>query len=96
MTSADKPSVDTGNDDDIELNNELAKLTIKELENEIYYHRELLIRSVEGRRIDLLTITSFNGIQAEREERLVNLFPINETLRSNKFKGKKVTTLNIV
>lgn len=43
--------------------------------NEIYYHRELLICSVEGRRVDLLTITSFHGIQEEQEERLLTLFP---------------------
>lgn len=73
------------------LHNEYANLTKKELENEIYYHRELLIRSVEGRRIDLLTITSFGGIQEDREERIPNIFPDSKTLRCNVFKGKKVS-----
>lgn len=57
--------------------------------NDIYYHRELLTQSVEMRRVDLLTISSFHGIQQERERRLTNLF--NEvTQRSHTFKDKKI------
>lgn len=36
----------------------------------IYYHRELLARSVEGRRIELLTISSREGMSAEPERGL--------------------------
>lgn len=61
-----------------------------ELQSEIYYHRELLTHSLEGRNIDLLTITSFHGIQLKREQRLPNLFPDTTTVRCNTFKNKKV------
>lgn len=67
-----------------------ARKSQTELENDIYYHRELLINSIENRNIDLLTITSFCGISAEREERLVNLFPNKQTERCLMFKNKKV------
>lgn len=58
--------------------------------NEIYYHRELLICSVEGRRVDLLTISSFHGIQEEQEERLSTLFPETDKMRCQTFENKKV------
>ncbi|XP_059056677.1 cytosolic carboxypeptidase-like protein 5 [Achroia grisella] len=57
--------------------------------DEIYYCRECLIYSLEGRRVDLLTITSHHGITTEREERLKNLFPDNQE-RPFKFLNKKV------
>jgi hypothetical protein len=41
----------------------------------IYYHRELLIRSRDGRRVDLVTITSVDGRSEDREELLPGLFP---------------------
>ena len=42
----------------------------------IYYRRDLLIKSVEGRRIDLLTISSFNQDSGSCEERVHDsLFP---------------------
>lgn len=63
--------------------------------NNVYYHRELLINSVEGRRIDLLTISSFHGIQHETEPRLSNLFPNENEERSHLFKDKKVTYFGI-
>lgn len=58
--------------------------------DEIYYHRELLIRSYEGRRVDLLTISSFHGITDKREERIQSLFPEFLTPRCHAFKDKKV------
>ncbi|XP_052749230.1 cytosolic carboxypeptidase-like protein 5 isoform X2 [Galleria mellonella] len=57
--------------------------------DEIYYCRECLIYSLEGRRVDLLTITSHHGITTDREERLKNLFPDNQE-RPFKFLNKKV------
>lgn len=61
-----------------------------ELENDIYYRREMLTNSLEGRRVDLLTITSFHSIQNEREYRFSDLFPESSTQRCNMFKNKKV------
>lgn len=58
-------------------------------QDDIYYVRECLIYSLEGRRVDLLTITSHHGITSEREERLKNLFPDNQE-RPHKFVNKKV------
>lgn len=43
--------------------------------DDVYYHRECAIRSLEGRRLDLLTVTSRHGITTEREDRLANMFP---------------------
>ncbi|XP_045493803.1 cytosolic carboxypeptidase-like protein 5 isoform X3 [Colias croceus] len=57
--------------------------------DDIYYYRECLIYSLEGRRVDLLTITSHHGITTEREDRLKNLFPDNQE-RPFKFQNKKV------
>lgn len=62
----------------------------EEIENDIYYHRELLINSIEGRRIDLLTITSFHNIQKEHEYNFPDLFPDQMSKRCKKFKNKKV------
>jgi Zinc carboxypeptidase len=68
-----------------------TKKSLDPLDTEIYYHRELLIRSYEGLRVDLLTITSFHGIQSDREENIEHLFPDNlETPRCHKFKDKKI------
>lgn len=70
--------------------NLLNSMPINELETEVYFHRELLIKSVEGRRIDLLTITSFNGIRPETEYRFGDLFPDQNISRCHLFKEKKV------
>ncbi|XP_053688151.1 uncharacterized protein LOC128737518 isoform X2 [Sabethes cyaneus] len=61
-----------------------------DLRDDIYYYRELLTHSVERRRIELLTISSFHGIQTTREERLRNLFPEDKTPRCHTFKNKKI------
>lgn len=71
--------------------NKLAKMSPHDIYNQIYFHRELLIKSVEGRNVDLLTITSFHGIQSKTEDRLANLFPDLNTRRSHVFKDKKVS-----
>ncbi|KAL7047706.1 hypothetical protein ACKWTF_003085 [Chironomus riparius] len=65
-------------------------VNVDDLKNDIYYCRELLINTVEQRRVDILTITSFDGIEDDREDRLKNLFPDTSTLRSHKFKNKKI------
>ena len=61
--------------------------------NQIYYHRECACYSLEGRRIDLITITSCQGMSDAREERLTNLFPLAEE-RPHKFPTKKVIFLS--
>lgn len=63
---------------------------MENLATEIYYHREFLIKSLEGRRIDLLTISSFHDILPEREERLNDLFMDENIPRCHKFKNKKI------
>lgn len=72
----------------------LARMSRSELESEIYYHRELLVRSVEERRCDLVTVTSFLGVQLEREPRLPALFPDTQTVRCNVFAGKPVVFIS--
>ncbi|XP_065338340.1 cytosolic carboxypeptidase-like protein 5 isoform X1 [Cloeon dipterum] len=58
--------------------------------NTVYYHRECVVRSMEHRRVDLLTVTSHHGISEELEPRLRFLFPETNVPRPNKFVGKKV------
>ncbi|XP_048517280.1 cytosolic carboxypeptidase-like protein 5 isoform X3 [Dendroctonus ponderosae] len=59
-------------------------------EDDIYYVRETACLSLEGRNIDLITLTSYHGITMEREDRLKNLFPSKNVPRPHKFIGKKV------
>lgn len=56
----------------------------------VYYHRELLCNSLDGNRVDLLTVTNCSGMQEEREPRLPKLFPDASTPRAHCFPGKKV------
>ncbi|XP_051161461.1 cytosolic carboxypeptidase-like protein 5 isoform X2 [Leptopilina boulardi] len=67
----------------------LSRRTIVSVDD-IYYHRECVIKSLEGRRLELLTISSYQNISMEREDRLMNLFPEKNELRPFKFKNKKV------
>ncbi len=66
----------------------------------IYFHRELACRSCQGRRVDLLTVTSVSGVLPEREESLGGLFPVSQggegatSTRPFKFEGKKVVFLS--
>ena len=67
-----------------------VRTRIDQVKDDIYYYRELLITSYEQRRIDLITITSFHGIEDKREERLKNLFPDYSKPRCHTFKDKKI------
>lgn len=59
--------------------------------NDIYYHRELLTQSLKGLRVDLITVSSYEGILDEKEQRLPNMFPDYKIERSRKFVGKRVS-----
>ncbi|CAO1366248.1 unnamed protein product [Diamesa serratosioi] len=61
-----------------------------EVKDDVYYYRELLINSYEDRRVDLVTITNFHGIEEKREDRMKNLFPDQTKLRCHSFRDKKV------
>ncbi|XP_076016222.1 cytosolic carboxypeptidase-like protein 5 isoform X2 [Genypterus blacodes] len=60
----------------------------------VYYHRELLCTSLDGNRVDLLTVTNCSGMQEEREPRLAKLFPDTSTPRPHRFPGKRVFFLS--
>ncbi|KAM9316913.1 cytosolic carboxypeptidase-like protein 5 [Gastrophryne carolinensis] len=60
----------------------------------IYYHRELLCHSLDGLRVDLLTITSCHGMMEEREPQLDKLFPDRSIPRPYRFSGKRVFFLS--
>lgn len=62
----------------------------------LYIFRELLCHSLEGRRVDLITLTSWEGVTEEREWRLPNLFPDTATERCHIFKNKKVCTVHTI
>ncbi|XP_039283758.1 cytosolic carboxypeptidase-like protein 5 [Nilaparvata lugens] len=62
--------------------------------DDIYYHRETVCHSLEGRKIDLLTISSYHGISDTREPKLPNLFPDANALRPFQFPDKKVVFLS--
>ncbi|XP_011146062.1 cytosolic carboxypeptidase-like protein 5 isoform X2 [Harpegnathos saltator] len=58
--------------------------------DDVYYHRECAIKSLEGRRLDVLTVSSYRNISMEREDRLNNMFPEKNEERPYKFRNKKV------
>ncbi|KAG9347683.1 hypothetical protein JZ751_005256 [Albula glossodonta] len=60
----------------------------------VYYHREPLCLSLDGHRVDLITVTSCHGMMEEREPRLDKLFPENHTPRPHRFAGKRVFFLS--
>lgn len=62
----------------------------------IYYHRDLLCHSVEGRRVDLLTVSSHHGITEEENSRLEGLFPDETVQQARKFTGKKVSSEGVL
>ncbi|XP_077408066.1 cytosolic carboxypeptidase-like protein 5 [Vanacampus margaritifer] len=61
---------------------------------EVYYQRELVCRSLDGNRVDLLTVTNCSGMRDEREPRLPHLFPSDDTPRPHCFDNKKVFFLS--
>ncbi|GLV44189.1 uncharacterized protein CBL_12515 [Carabus blaptoides fortunei] len=58
--------------------------------DDIYYVRECVCKSLENRRVDLITISSYYNITTERETRLQHLFPEASMDRPFKFNNKKV------
>ncbi|XP_064196723.1 cytosolic carboxypeptidase-like protein 5 isoform X2 [Anguilla rostrata] len=60
----------------------------------VYYHREALCLSLDGRRVDLVTVTSCHGMLEEREPRLDRLFPESHAPRPHRFAGKRVFFLS--
>ncbi|KAF7231352.1 cytosolic carboxypeptidase-like protein 5 isoform X2 [Nothobranchius furzeri] len=60
----------------------------------VYYHRELLCHSLDGNRVDLLTVTNCSGMQGDREARLPKLFPETNTPRPHRFTNKRVFFLS--
>lgn len=71
-----------------------AQLSPSSAPSTVYYHRELLCRSLDGNRVDLLTVTNCSGMQDEREARLPKLFPDTDTPRPHRFPGKRVFFLS--
>jgi len=69
------------------------KIYLENNETDVYFYRETIVKSLENRSVDLLTISSFKGISEERECRLFGLFP-EEKPRSYVFKNKKVFKYN--
>ena len=61
----------------------------------IYFNRELVIQSLEGRRLDLVTISGMNNILKAKEPTLSNLFPDQDgSRRPHKFSNKKTVFLS--
>jgi hypothetical protein len=64
----------------------------------MYYKRELLTRSCDGRRVDLITVSSVDGIAPNDHEPLLSgLFPDNErdlSRRSHVFPSKEVVFIS--
>uniref|UniRef100_UPI0037E94700 cytosolic carboxypeptidase-like protein 5 n=1 Tax=Semicossyphus pulcher TaxID=241346 RepID=UPI0037E94700 len=71
-----------------------AQLSPSSAPGTVYYHRELLCDSLDGNRVDLLTVTNCSGMQEEREPRLPKLFPDTNTPRPHRFPGKRVFFLS--
>ncbi|KAM8726173.1 cytosolic carboxypeptidase-like protein 5 isoform 3-T4 [Acanthopagrus schlegelii] len=71
-----------------------AQLSPSSALDSVYYHRELLCNSLDGNRVDLLTVTNCSGMQEEREPRLPKLFPDTNTPRAHRFPGKRVFFLS--
>jgi len=52
---------------------------MKRLENSMtYMHREVLCHSVEGREMEIITLSSYKGITDDREPHIENCLPLGE------------------
>ncbi|XP_078029806.1 cytosolic carboxypeptidase-like protein 5 isoform X2 [Epinephelus lanceolatus] len=71
-----------------------AQLSPSSTPGSVYYHRELLCHSLDGNRVDLLTVTNCNGMEEEREPRLPKLFPDTNNPRPHRFSSKRVFFLS--
>lgn len=60
------------------------------VKTEIYINRETVIKSLENRNLDLLTITDLNGMEDSFEETLPDLFPEEANRRPHTFKNKDI------
>jgi hypothetical protein len=84
-----------------DLQNYLKKIDTKmlkrigKLADDIYYHKECAIKSLEGRRLDILTISSYYNILPEREIKIKGLYPFKHDKRAYKFQDKKVIVIDI-
>jgi len=58
-------------------------------DHSIYFHKETVIRSLEHRKLTLITISGMSGIQPEKESDLEHLFEEEEDNRPYTFSGKK-------
>lgn len=67
--------------------------TIKNSDS-IYYHRECAIKSLEDRRLDVITISSHHNITTEYEDNLNGLYPLKNERRSLKFNGKRIVFIS--
>ena len=45
------------------------------MKDDVYFHREILGHSLEGRFVELITITAKNKMKEEREDTIEGLFP---------------------
>ena len=59
----------------------------------IYFYKELLTHSLDGRKCDVLTISSQAGITSESEEKIGSLFPEAQE-RAFKFQGKEIVFIS--
>ena len=60
-------------------------------EEDIYWKREVLIHSLDGRNVELITLSSKEGIMDETEEPLLHCFPNSvQNNRARKFQNKKI------
>lgn len=95
LQNIEQKSNEINNDFDNFIISKSSSMNLADCKEEIYFYRELLINSLQGRRVDFLTITSFHGITDEREPRLENLFPDLNHKRCHIFEKKKVCILSI-
>jgi hypothetical protein len=56
-------------------NDELLTALEQTVADNIYFHREVITRTVEKRKVELLTISDFTKILSDREPTLPNLYP---------------------